>query len=81
MSDSTATDMTSGSFGDLPMQPSGSGVADLEIAYEQMRLAGDAEAAEPLIDADAADDVSGDATTMVPPSFDDAAADSAAHPS
>ena len=25
-------------FADLPMQPTGSGVADLEIAYEQMRL-------------------------------------------
>lgn len=27
------------SFGDLPLQPTGSGVADLEIAYEQMRVA------------------------------------------
>lgn len=27
------------SFGDLPLQPTGSGVADLEIAYEQMKLA------------------------------------------
>ena len=26
-------------FSDLPMQPTGSGPADLEIAYEQMRLA------------------------------------------
>jgi len=26
------------SFGDLPIQPTGSGVQDLEIAYEQMRL-------------------------------------------
>ncbi|AXJ94883.1 MULTISPECIES: hypothetical protein [unclassified Sphingomonas] len=26
-------------FGDLPIQPTGSGVADLEVAYEQMRLA------------------------------------------
>jgi hypothetical protein len=25
-------------FADLPIQPTGSGVADLEIAYEQMRL-------------------------------------------
>jgi len=30
-------------FGDLPMQPTGSGVADLEIAYEQMKLAEGAE--------------------------------------
>ncbi|WP_343527040.1 hypothetical protein [Sphingomonas sp.] len=28
-----------GTFGDLPIQPTGSGVQDLEIAYEQMRLA------------------------------------------
>lgn len=27
------------SYSDLPMQPTGSGPADLEIAYEQMRLA------------------------------------------
>ncbi|WP_322966214.1 hypothetical protein [Sphingomonas fuzhouensis] len=25
-------------FGDLPIQPTGSGVQDLEVAYEQMRL-------------------------------------------
>lgn len=28
-------------LGDLPIQPTGSGVADLEIAYEQMALADD----------------------------------------
>lgn len=32
-------------LGDLPLQPTGSGVADLEIAYEQMQLAGDADTA------------------------------------
>ena len=31
-------------FADLPIQPTGSGVADLEIAYEQMQLANDDEA-------------------------------------
>ncbi len=30
-------------LGDLPIQPTGSGVADLEIAYEQMALADDVE--------------------------------------
>ena len=30
------------SVADLPLQPTGSGVADLEIAYEQMKLAEDA---------------------------------------
>ena len=28
-------------LGDLPLQPTGSGVADLEIAFEQMTLAGE----------------------------------------
>ncbi|MCP4026860.1 MAG: hypothetical protein GY736_11230 [Sphingomonas sp.] len=31
------------SYTDLPMQPTGSGPADLEVAYEQMRLAEEAE--------------------------------------
>lgn len=34
------------SFGDLPLQPTGSGVADLEIAYEQMKIT---EAGEPAM--------------------------------
>lgn len=31
------------SYADLPMQPTGSGPADLEVAYEQMRLAEEAQ--------------------------------------
>lgn len=55
-------------FGDLPIQPTGSGVADLEIAYEQMRL-------------DAGDDLSVDADAVTPTEDTRDAADSAAHPS
>ena len=34
-------------FADLPLQPTGSGVADLEVAYEQMKLLeGDVPAAD-----------------------------------
>jgi len=45
-------------FADLPIQPTGSGVADLTVAYEQMALAGtdDDEAEVPTEDGpDAAD--------------------------
>jgi len=42
--DPHATDAAPETFGDLPIQPTGSGVADLEVAYEQMRLADEAEA-------------------------------------
>ncbi len=57
-------------FGDLPIQPTGSGVADLEIAYEQMRLGEGDDADRPA------------ATDVVVPTEDGRdAADSAAHPS
>lgn len=42
MTDPDATETPIDSFTDLPIQPTGSGVADLEIAYEQMKLAEDA---------------------------------------
>ncbi len=38
----TSGDAPIETFADLPLQPTGSGVADLEIAYEQMKLADDA---------------------------------------
>jgi hypothetical protein len=44
MADPTAPDTPLSDLGDLPIQPTGSGVADLEIAYEQMKLAEDAAA-------------------------------------
>ncbi|WP_312488394.1 hypothetical protein [Sphingomonas sp.] len=39
MRDDPTTPAEPQSFDDLPIQPTGSGVQDLEIAYEQMRLA------------------------------------------
>lgn len=39
MTDPNDADDALDSFSDLPLQPTGSGVADLEIAYEQMRVA------------------------------------------
>lgn len=38
MIDQEPDETTPDSYGDLPLQPTGSGVADLEIAYEQMKL-------------------------------------------
>jgi hypothetical protein len=59
-------------FGDLPIQPTGSGVADLEIAYEQMRLDEGV---------DGADALPADPDAVVPTEDGLDAADSAAHPS
>lgn len=59
-------------FTDLPLQPTGSGIADLEIAYEQMKLS---EAAD---QADAPVDPRGE---EVPVGRDDARTESEAHPS
>jgi hypothetical protein len=56
-------------FGDLPLQPTGSGVADIEIAYEQMRLAADA------------GETDGVDPATVPTEQGEDAADSEAHPS
>jgi hypothetical protein len=61
-------------FGNLPIQPTGSGVADLEIAYEQMRLSEDADADVAALNEDL------DPAT-VPTESGDAATESAAHPS
>lgn len=66
MTDPNAADVPTG-IADLPMQPTGSGVADLETAYEQMKLAGD--------------DIAPSDTADVPAIDGDAAAESAAHPS
>ena len=40
-------------FADLPIQPTGSGVQDLEIAYEQMRLS-EADVAAVAVEGDSA---------------------------
>ena len=54
---------------DLPMQPSGSGVADLAVAFERMKLADEAD--EPAAPDDA----------TMPTVADGPAQESAAHPS
>ena len=57
MHDQTHTPHEPESFADLPIQPTGSGVQDLEIAYEQLRLSEDepdaASAADPTLSGDA----------------------------
>lgn len=63
------------SFGDLPIQPTGSGPADLETAYEQMRLSESANAEiGPGDDLPATD-------TPIPTDDTPDAAESGAHPS
>ncbi|USU08973.1 hypothetical protein NF700_01255 [Sphingomonadaceae bacterium OTU29MARTA1] len=41
MTDRPADAAPPATLADLPIQPTGSGVADLEVAYEQMTLAAD----------------------------------------
>ncbi len=65
------------SFADLPIQPTGSGVQDLEIAYEQMELAkGDTASAD-----EALDGVPSGGGAVMPIEDEEAAIISAAHPS
>jgi hypothetical protein len=52
MTDRPIDDTPPDTFADLPMQPTGSGVADLETAYEQMKLVEDADATLPEDDAE-----------------------------
>ena len=66
------------SFGDLPIQPTGSGVADLEIAYEQMRLSEEDDADAAAVDTDIISDID---SAAMPTETGDAATESAAHPS
>lgn len=75
------TETTLDSFSDLPMQPTGSGAVDLEIAYEQMRLAEADDGADLAAHVRETDKVAGDDGSMTPTEIRDDAADSAAHPS
>jgi hypothetical protein len=63
------------SYTDLPMQPTGSGPADLEVAYEQMRLAEEAEGTTGGVPTAAVADAA------MPVSDAGAVAESEAHPS
>ena len=70
MTDRDLPETPSADFAGMPMQPTGSGVADLEVAFEQMKLA---EAADPdLAAADAA---------VTPTATDSEMGESEAHPS
>jgi hypothetical protein len=48
MAHPNATDTLLDDFNNLPIHPTGSGIADLEIAYEQMKLAEDTDASNAL---------------------------------
>ena len=69
------------SFSDLPLQPTGSGVQDLEVAYEQMKLAADEDGAASTGSHETArfEGIGHDTATQAQEI--DAAAESAAHPS
>ena len=60
------------SFSDLPLQPTGSGVADLEMAYEQMKLTEGNDTAAIRAEDD---------RTGAPAVFNDDEAESEGHPS
>lgn len=80
MAHPNATDTLLDEFGNLPINPTGSGTADLELAYEQMKLAEDADASNAVDVADSRariEDVGADVTGMET----EAVEESAAHPS
>lgn len=76
MTEQNAPNTSPETFVDLPLQPTGSGVADLEIAYEQMKLAENADLERASANARATD--SGDVTPL---GRDDNGVESEAHPS
>ncbi len=76
MTDQNTPHTSPESFVDLPLQPTGSGVADLEIAYEQMKLAQDADPERASTDGRVVD-----GANVTPSDRDDDGADSEAHPS
>ena len=72
------TGMAPANLNDLPILPRGSGVADLEVAYEQMKLADVAESTTMM--GVKADDTAYD-SAMIPTEEGSDTAESAAHPS
>jgi hypothetical protein len=81
MSQEVPTAPEPASFADLPIQPTGSGVQDLEIAYEQMELANDDAASADEALGQGADGMSPGDNTVMPIEDEEAAIISAAHPS
>lgn len=80
MADLNATDALLDDFGNLPIHPTGSGIADLEIAYEQMKLAEEANASNALSIPDS-DALIGNPNAEMTGIETEAVEESAAHPS
>ena len=80
MAQPNATDTLLDDFSNLPIHPTGSGIADLEMAYEQMKLAEDADASNAL-DATGSRAQTEDFETDVTGMETEAVEESAAHPS
>lgn len=75
------TDQTPERFADLPILPTGSGVADLEVAYEQMRLAEEGDSVDDSTTAGVVSDPAAYDSAAAPTEGGADAAESAAHPS
>jgi hypothetical protein len=80
MANSNATDAMLNDLSNLPIHPTGSGTADLETAYEQMRLAEDAEDSDTLFNPSSASEIIAHNSADLPTETE-AVAESAAHPS
>jgi hypothetical protein len=81
MADTDAADPVPGNYSELPIQPTGSGVADLEIAYEQMKLAEGADAGTAPADAEMTGTLGSQSPDISPTEAGDDTAESVAHPS
>jgi hypothetical protein len=80
MANSNATDALLNDLSNLPIHPTGSGAADLETAYEQMRLAEDAEDSDSLLSPSSASEITAHNSADLPAESADVE-ESAAHPS
>lgn len=80
MADPNATDTLLNDLSNLPIHPTGSGIADLEIAYEQMRLAEDADVSGSLLNPGSAGEGNAHDAAVAPTEIT-AVEESAAHPS
>ncbi|HIV77946.1 MAG TPA: hypothetical protein H9899_10530 [Candidatus Sphingomonas excrementigallinarum] len=81
MTEERVTAQEPASFADLPIQPTGSGVQDLEIAYEQMALAQDTSTSSDPTQDDRIVDSTPGSDSVMPIEDEEAAIISAAHPS
>lgn len=81
MTEERLTAQEPASFADLPIQPTGSGVQDLEIAYEQMALAQDTSTSSDPTQDDRIVNGTPGSDSVMPIEDEEAAIISAAHPS